>query len=117
VYKDQGRLEGQDIKAVAATASDPLFGTGSKIVVTQTDGSFVTLALYQNLPFLLVTKEVKNPTSGEIDIAKANPATFTLDLGKPAAELKTMGTGGLLAVDKNPGSYFFLSVADPVTRR
>ena len=45
------------------------------------------------------------------------PATFTLDLGKPAGELRTMGTAGLTAPDKNPGSYLFLTLADPATRR
>jgi hypothetical protein len=68
------------------------------------------------LPFLLITREVKNGGTTEIDLQKAVPASFTLDLGKPANELKTVGTGGLLPVDKNPGSYFFLAVADPATR-
>ncbi|MEI6515764.1 MAG: alpha-galactosidase, partial [bacterium] len=87
-----------------------------KITVTQSDGSTVTLALYKNLPFLLVCKEQKNSEAGEMDVQKAIPATFTLDLGKPAVELTTMGTGGLLPADKNPGSYLFLTVADPLTR-
>ena len=48
---------------------------------------------------------------------KAVPAVFTLELGKPAGELRTLGTGGLLAPDANPGSYLFLTCADPATRR
>src|SRR5262249_53894769 len=31
-------------------------------------------------------------------------------------ELKTLGTGGLLAPDKNPGSYAWMALADPQTR-
>jgi len=45
------------------------------------------------------------------------PATFSLDLGRPASELRTMGTAGLTASDKHPGSYLFLTAADPATRR
>ncbi|MCX6974343.1 MAG: hypothetical protein NTZ94_08620, partial [Verrucomicrobia bacterium] len=39
-----------------------------------------------------------------------------MDLGKPLAEITTLGTGGLLAPAQNPGSYAFLSIVDPKTR-
>ena len=105
-----GMLDGGGIKAVTQPAADGVFGNGQKLVVTQADGSVVVLALYQKLPFLLITKEVKNGGPTELDVQKAVPAVFTLDLGKPANELHTMGTGGLLPADTNPGSYFFLAV-------
>lgn len=35
---------------------------------------------------------------------------------QPVSKLKTLGTGGLLDADKNPGSYVFLTTVDPATR-
>jgi Melibiase len=45
------------------------------------------------------------------------PAVFDLTLDTPLTELRTVGTAGLTAPDKNPGSYLFLTLADPATRR
>ena len=42
--------------------------------------------------------------------------SLALDLGRPAAELKTIGTGGLQELEKNTGSYAWLAIADPATR-
>ena len=112
-----GRLEGAAAKASVAAANDAVFGVGKKIVVTQTDGSAASLELYDKLPFALVRTERHNGGKETLDVQKAVPAVFTLDLGKPAAELRTLGTGGLLAPDANPGSYLFLTCADPATRR
>ena len=112
----EGRLEGDSVAAAAATATHPLFGPGEQVVVKQADGGTVALSLFRDLPFLIIETIRKNNTSAEIDVQKARPATLLLDLAKPATALRTMGTGGLLPVDKNPGSYFFLTVADPSTR-
>lgn len=112
-----GKLEGGDLKVAEESATDTVFGSGRKIVITQADGSIVSLELYQGLPFVLVRKDLKN--SGEIttDIQRLAPASFSLNLGRPAVELRTMGTAGLTAPDKQPGSYLFLTLADPATRR
>jgi len=45
------------------------------------------------------------------------PASFALDLGKPVADLRTMGTAGLTPPGGHPGSYLFLTLAEPATRR
>ncbi len=88
---------------------------GGKLVVQQPDGS-VALELRGNEPFVLITKEIRNGGQEPLDLADVVVAEFALDLGKPAAALRTMGTGGLLEADKNPGSYMFLTCADPATR-
>ncbi|MCX6876271.1 MAG: NPCBM/NEW2 domain-containing protein [Verrucomicrobia bacterium] len=116
VFLTDGVLAGKAVKAEVAAASDPVFGAGRKIVVTQEDG-VASLELYAKLPFVLVRTERLNTGKEVLDLRRVVPATFTLDLGKPAAELRTLGTGGLLAPDKNPGSYLFLACADPATRR
>ena len=112
-----GKLDGIGTRAAVEPASDDVFGSGQKIVVTQGNGSIATLELYKGLPFLLARAELKNSGDAEADIQKVVLATFSLDLGKPAGELRTMGTAGLTAPDKHPGSYLFLTLADPATRR
>ncbi|MGA2033790.1 MAG: glycoside hydrolase family 36 protein [Thermoguttaceae bacterium] len=116
VFLTNGRLEGDAMKAELVR---------QKIVVTQTDGSTVSLELRENEPFVFVTRqqmgrrtETLDPKGPSyLDVTKTVLTTFTLDLGKPAAELTTMGTGGLRPPDNNPGSYLFLTCADPTTRR
>lgn len=98
------------------TMVSPVFGTGAALVVATSDGSSFSFALYPKQPFLFVSQTIENRSNGNIDIPKLNPVSFSVDLGKPANELKTIGTGGLLAADKNPGSYVFLTTVDPKTR-
>ncbi len=102
-----GKLDGEPASALAKNQA---------IVVTERDGSSVSLELRGDLPFVFVTKSVMNSGGAELDLPKVAPVSFAIDLGKPADELRTMGTGGLLAPDKNPGSYLFLTCADPATR-
>lgn len=91
---------------------------GKQIVASQADGSTVVMELREDQPFVFITREqMARKGAGDLDLSKTVLATFTLDLGKPAADLMTMGTGGLCAPDKNPGSYLFLTCADPATRR
>lgn len=117
IFLTNGTFAGDDVRAAAQPASDPVFGAGRKIIITQTDGSTASLELYQGLPFVLVRKRLHHSGEAPTDIQRLAPATFELDLGKPAAELRTMGTAGLTAPDKHPGSYLFLTLADPATRR
>ena len=112
-----GRLAGMGGPAQVTREADPVFGEGRQIVVTAADGSRASLEVYKNLPFVLIRGARHNPGTNAITVAKWAPATFTLDLGQPAAALRTMGTAGLLPPDQNPGSYVFLSCADPATRR
>ena len=112
-----GRLAGMSGPAEVTREADPIFGEGRQIVVRGPDGSRASLEIYKNLPFVLIRGARHNPGTNAITVAKWAPATFSLDLDKPASALRTMGTGGLLPPDQNPGSYVFLTCADPVTRR
>ncbi len=112
-----GKWEVTPRKARVESVKDGVFGKGRRVVVTLPDGGENSLELYGKLPFVLIRGTRHNGGSDLFDLTKAVPATFTLDLGKPAGELVTVGTGGLLAPDKNPGSYLFLTCADPATRR
>lgn len=114
-FLTNGKLDGAAVKADVGTARDATFGKGRKITVTQADGGVVTLALYKELPFLLISKEMRNRVSTDLDVARLVSATYVLEMGSMAGALKTIGTGGLHPADKHAGSYLFLTVADPVT--
>ncbi len=117
VFVKNGKLDVTNASAKIQGVRNDVFGHGHGIMLTQTDGSKATLELYPNLPFVLVNSTRHNQGSQKMEVARVIAATFTLDLGKPASDLRTMGTAGLTAPDKNPGSYLFLTCADPVTRR
>ena len=117
VFVKNGKLAVTPAMAKVQSVRDGVFGHGQCIRLTQADGGMASLELYSKLPFVLIRSTRHNPSNENIDLAQAVPATFTLDLGKPAGELRAMGTAGLTAPDKNPGSYLFLTCADPGTRR
>lgn len=87
-----------------------------RIVVTQNDGT-TTLELRPDQPWLFLTKELVNHTGTNADHQRIVPIAFQIDLHKAVTQLRTMGTAGLTEPDKNPGSYLFLTCADPETRR
>lgn len=95
---------------------DPLFGKGNALVIISEDGSTISFTLYQSHSFLFITPVITNQSKDTADVKKYRPLSFSVDLGKPARKLKTLGTGGLLRPDKNPGSYVFLTTVDPKSR-
>jgi hypothetical protein len=114
----EGRLlEAPVARTQSLAVKDAVFGKGRQIRVTYADGAVSALELYAGLPFLLVRTELHNAGTAETDLESVVPVRFTVHLDKPATELRTLGTAGLTAPDKNPGSYLFLTVADPATRR
>lgn len=116
-FLTHGRLEGAAGSGRLERVRDPIFGAGRSIRVERADGGFVSLELYPGLPFLLIRGELRNTNSTTTDFKDITPAGFALDLGARAEDVRTLGTAGLTAPDKNPGSYLFLTLAEPVTRR
>jgi hypothetical protein len=117
VFLKDGRLDDVGDKVSAAETTDELCGFRKSIAISRTDGGQMVLELCGDTPFVLVRGTVRNPGNEVLDVRTVVPATFTLDLGKPPANLRTLGTAGLTTPDKNPGSYLFLTLADPATRR
>ncbi len=109
-------LSGTGGTARRTTVTDKTFGAGSAIEITHANGSRDVVILFPNLPFALVRATLRNDTGNVSITPKLTTLTGSVNLGKPAAQLKTLGTGGLLAADKNPGSYVWLAVAEPETR-
>ena len=117
VFVTDGELDGAAGPARVESVKDPVFGAGRGIVVQRGDSGSFSLQLYRGLPFLLLRGQVRNAGPAPADIARVTPAAFTLDLARPAGQLRTMGTAGLTTPDQNPGSYLFLTLAEPATRR
>jgi len=117
IFIKEGKLGGPIGRAFVESGTDPLFNSGRRINLNCLDGGKLFLELYEGLPFLLIRGELRNPGPALIDVTNISPAAFTLDLGQPGRELRTMGTAGLTAPEQNPGSYLFLTLADPATRR
>ncbi|HEV2211322.1 MAG TPA: hypothetical protein VG167_21365 [Verrucomicrobiae bacterium] len=115
-FLTNGRLEGKPLTVQVESAKDPIFGKGRRIIIKLADGRENSLELLESLQFLLVRGIQHNLGNQFTDLKQSVPVTFTINLEKNASELKTMGTGGLLAPDLNPGSYLFLTCADPATR-
>ena len=117
VFLKQGKLEAATGTARVESVRDPAFKSGKRIALQRAGGGAVSLELYNDLPFVLVRGELRNAGPAPEEVTSLSHASFELDLGKAAADLRTMGTAGLKPPDQNPGSYLFLTLADPATRR
>ena len=112
-FLKDGQIPGEGGAANVLAVADKTFGDGEAIVVTRPDGNRATVALFPNLPFALIRLSLHNGGAGATVIKQAQAFSGAVDLGQPVADLVTLGTGGLLAPDKNPGSYVWLAVAEP----
>jgi hypothetical protein len=113
-FLKDGKLDG--VTSAVQTVVKPN-NAGAVMRIARSDGGEISLSLDNDSPYLFLGGKLANSGDQLLDVKKVVPATFTLDLGKPAGELRTLGTGGLTAPDKNPGSYLFLTLAEPATRR
>jgi hypothetical protein len=96
---------------------DSIFGKGRQIRVIYNDASISGLELYPQLPFLLIRTSLHNTGTNQMERTEIAPVQFDINLERPIEQLRTLGTAGLTTPDKNPGSYLFLTLADPATRR
>lgn len=92
------------------------FGEGQAIEVSYPNGNRDAVMLFPGLPFALFRSSLHNGDSEPTVAHNGKTLSATVGLEQPVAQLKTFGTGGLLAPDKNPGSYVWLSVVEPRSR-
>ena len=111
-----GKLSGTAGKAKTVLLDDKKFGQGQGIEIIYPDGNQEVVALYPNLPFVTFRSTFRNAGNELLVLNHVPTVSAAVDLGKPLSGISTLGTGGLLEPDKNPGSYAFLSMADPQTR-
>ena len=105
------RLNGAEGDARKVAVNDSIFGAGEAI---QWRGGQVML--FPKLPFVLVRGSVKNETN-EVKVVNQVPlVSCSANLEGAPKDLVTLGTDGLRAADKNPGSYTWLAVAEPASR-
>ncbi|MGA2500339.1 MAG: glycoside hydrolase family 36 protein, partial [Tepidisphaeraceae bacterium] len=113
-----GRLAGQGGQGKVAEVVDNTFGKGSSIEVRHLDGRVDRISLFDGVPFTVFGSTLRNGAAEMVVVNHVGLAEFDLDLGRPVAELRVLGTGGLSEFGKSaPGSYMWQVVADPQTRR
>ncbi len=99
----KGPFKGSDV-------TDDVLGRGKMLGMA--GGS---IALYPQWPFAFLQLNLRNGAKTEQIINRLPVATLTAEW-QSAANLKTLGTGGLLNADRNPGSYAWLALAEPQSR-
>jgi hypothetical protein len=113
-----GVLAGGGGKGSIVVTRDPVLGPGQCIEVIHDDGSTDRIILYGKMPFAVFRTTLRNKGTDVVVTNKVRTAEFVVNLGKPASELKALGTGGLrpLKDDSETGSYMWMAIADPQTR-
>src|SRR5581483_1528184 len=106
-----GKFVGASGQPKKSAVNDKTFGDGQAIDV----GNGSQIMVFPHVPFALLRGKIAAPQAGDV-VNRASIATFTVDLGKPADQLRTLGTGGLMDAGKDPGSYTWFVVADPQSR-
>jgi len=117
-FIERGLLREGGGRATRHEVSDTIWGSGEAIEVEYDAGGSDRLALFQGLPFAVLTSRLANPGSEARTVDRIAAMGLTLDLGKPVADLRAFGTAGLTEVggEANPGSYSFLAVVEPDSR-
>jgi len=102
------------VKEQAVT--DKTFGRGRSLTLTAPDQSVTELSVFSTLPFVLIKKTI-NSVQPQCITNRVLYPEVKLSLPSSYAELNSLGTGGLLPPEKNPGSYMWTAVADKNARK
>ncbi len=114
-FVQAGRFAAPGGSAEVLPVADSIFGRGQTIRITHEDGSENTIQLFPALPFALFHSSLRN--SGSEALVTNHVPVLSLPLmWDDAKDLRTLGTGGLLPAEKNPGSYVWQAVANPESR-
>lgn len=116
VFVLDGSLTGSGGAVKVAPAADPRLGNGQEIQISYPNGNRDSICLFPQLPFAIFRATLHNGGPQAAEVNRLPMISAPLDLGKPLAQWRAFGTGGLTTVEKNPGSYAYLAVVDPATR-
>ena len=115
-FAAQGAFAGSGGQAALISVEDKTAGRGQAIEIIHPNGNRDRIALYPNLPFVTFSSTIHNGATDPVVHNKLTMFQAVLNLEKACSELRAFGTGGLGAVDRNPGSYAYLALVDPATR-
>ncbi len=106
------------IASIAAVqdVEDPVWGSGREILIDHPGGWTTSLRLFPDHPYLHVHTTTHSEDDKSLVTASLELLEFEVDLGRPAEELKSFGTGFLHSIDEAPGSFSFSAVVDPDSR-
>lgn len=96
---------------------DRIWGAGQAIEVKHTDGSRSIVQLFPKIPFVLFRFVLHNCEKKQKIVRQIKPLSVLVDCRVPAANLRAFGTGGLSTLDKQSGSYMWLAVVEPKSRK
>jgi len=116
VFIKDGTFEERGGKASLAKVKNKYLGEGNGIEIVYPNGDRNTIGLYEGLPYVVFDSTRHNGTAEPQIINRVPLVSAEVDAGTELSKIKTLGTGGLRSPAENPGSYAFLTVADPATR-
>jgi len=111
-----GKLRAAGGAAHTAQVTDKVFGESQALQIKYDDGGQDEILLAGKVPFLLIRPSIHNKAGEPATLRQFQSLRATLDLGRPAESLKVLGTGGLKSPADKPGSYMWMTVADPQSR-
>jgi len=95
----------------------PTLGQGKVVTVKEVSGNFCEISLYDGVPFALIQQFLGNEGPSTNRVVEVQLFDATVDIGVPHSRMRALGTAGLTAVDQHPGSYVFLALAEPESRK
>ena len=116
IFLTDGRLESGGGKAAVKPVKDKTFGEGQAIEIIHPTGNRDRITLCSSLPFVLFSGSLHNGSTEPQIHNKVRTVSAGVATGAALAEVRTLGTGGLLPPNGNPGSYAFLSIVNPASR-
>ena len=90
-FLKDGKLSAAGGTGKLSAVSDKTFGAGQAIEITYPNGNRDAVMLFPKLPFALLRSTLHNSGAETSVTPKHQALTATVDLGKPASQLKTLG--------------------------
>ena len=118
-FIERGTLQRPGARASRQRVTDPVWGQGEAIRIEQGAGGYDQFTLFSGLPFIVFESTIVNGSDANETLGSIRPVSMMLGLSQEASGLRALGTAGLTGVtrESNPGSYSFLAVADPESRK
>lgn len=116
LFVPSGSLGGSGGAGQVGPVQDPHFGSGQEIQVSYPNGNRDSIRLFPQLPLAIFRSTLHNGGAQATNVDRIRPFSARVEFGPSREDLRAFGTGGLTAVDQNPGSYAYLALVDPASR-